>query len=149
MTGEPRFWEVTWQFEGKAFAPLKEKGQIIDYPAQSVVFSQGSIADGMYLVLRGYALVIYVDKSTGVERTIGIVAEGQSFGELGLLIEQPRMATVVAGTDLRVLKITPKVLEKIEQEAPATAAILYRKLARTLAEQLVAQGDLLTAGKRD
>jgi CRP-like cAMP-binding protein len=143
MSTEPDFWEVTWQFDGQAFEPLRSMGEELTYAAQATVFKQGDGPDGMYLVLSGYALVVTVDKDTGIEHTVGIVAQGQSFGELGLLIEQPRLATVVAGTELRVLKITPEILERIEQNAPQSAVILYKKLARTIAEQLVARGDLV------
>lgn len=146
-TTEPEFWEVSWQFEGEAFEPLRQMGEELTLKAQNVLFKQGDQADGMYLVLEGYALVIAVDEHTGVERTVGIVAQGQSFGELGLLINQPRMAMVVAGTDLKVLKITPATLDQIEKSAPYTAAILYKRLARTLGEQLVARGNLLGEAK--
>jgi CRP-like cAMP-binding protein len=112
------------------------------FEAQENIFEQGDQSDGMYLVLDGFALVIVTD-DTGIERTIGIVSQGQSFGELGLLINQPRLATVAAGTSMRTLKITPEQLEKIEREAPEIASILYKKLACTLAEQLVVRGRLL------
>ncbi len=142
MRAEPDFWEVTWQFKGEEFEPLRKMGETIDYKAQATVFEQGQMADGMYLVLKGYALVIAIDEG-GVERTVGIVVQGQSFGELGLLIQQPRLATVVAGTDLKVLKFTPETLKNVENQAPLSAAILYKKLARTLGEQLIARGNLL------
>ena len=53
------------------------------------------------------------------------------------MTHQPRLGAVASGTDLTVLKITPEQLEKIEQEAPHISSVLYKELARTLAEQLV------------
>lgn len=143
MPQDADFWEVTWRFEGKEFETLRNMVEEITFPAQANVFEEGDEADGMYLVLEGYALVVMVDKH-GVERTVGIVAQGQSFGELGLLINKPRMATVSAGTQLRVLKITPQQLAEIEAKAPDVTSILYKQLARTLAEQLVSSGQLRT-----
>lgn len=143
MAQEPIYWEVTWRFEGESFEILRTIGEEQTYRARTNVFGQGDKADGLYLVLDGFALVIATDPDTGNDRTVGIVEKGQSFGELGLLIDQPRMATVAAGTDLRVLKITPDSLAALEVEAPKVASALYKTLARTLAEQLVNVGNLL------
>ncbi|HLY26196.1 MAG TPA: cyclic nucleotide-binding domain-containing protein, partial [Aggregatilineales bacterium] len=92
--------------------------------------------DGMYLILEGAALIIRKTAS-GEERTVAIITEGQSFGELGLLVERSRQATAAAGTDLKVLKITPAVLELLHKNAPDMAFMMYRTLARSLAEQLL------------
>jgi CRP/FNR family transcriptional regulator, cyclic AMP receptor protein len=140
-------WEVSWQFEGEEFEILRSLSDEVAFRARSNVFKQGDAADGMYLVLEGYALVIATDE-TGAERTVGITMPGQSFGELGLLVQQPRMATVSAGTDLRVLKITPDSLSALEAREPAIASMMYKRLARTLASQLIVQGNLLGAEEK-
>ncbi len=136
-------WEVTWKFAGESFETLKAMAEEQSYTARTNVFQQGDPADGMYLVLDGFALVIASDEHTGDEHTVGIVTAGQSFGELGLLIRQPRTATVAAGTNLRVLKITPEMLVKLESKQPKIAVEMYKQLASTLAEQLLKTGDLL------
>ncbi len=136
-------WEVSWKFEGASFEVLRELGEEKTYRARTNIFQQGDPSDGMYLVLDGYALVIGTDAVTRTERAVGIVTPGQSFGELGLLVQQPRLATVSAGTDLRVLKITPEALANLEQRQPEIASTMYRQLARTLATQLIARSGLL------
>jgi CRP-like cAMP-binding protein len=138
MASEPDFWEVTWRVEDETFEELKAKSVEQTYKSQEAVFKQGDAADSMYLVVSGYALAITHDPKTGVERSTRIIPPGQSFGELGLLMGQPRSATVVAGTDMQVLKITLKTVKTLEQSDPHTSATLYKRLARTLAEQLVA-----------
>lgn len=138
-------WEVTWAFEGEAFETLRSLAQEKFYKARTNVFEQGDPPDGMYLVLDGFALVIAKDAERNVERTVGIVQAGQSFGELGLLVEQPRMACVSAGTDLRLLHITEETLASLEEQNPHIAAMMYKMLARTLAAQLIERGNLLKA----
>ena len=135
---DPDFWEVTWQTEGTEFEALVKLAIPETYPNQHIIFKQGDPADSMYLVQKGYALAVANDPETGEERNTGIVAAGQSFGELGLLMNQPRTATVVAGTDLTVLRVTLETLRALEEAEPAIAARLYKSLARTLAVQLVA-----------
>lgn len=132
-------WLVTWGFQGEAFDTLLSYAEEVTYPARATIFSQGDPADGMYLVVEGMVLVFKKDQQ-GAEHTIGIVTEGQSFGELGLLIGQPRNATVAAGLDVKLLKITPDTMRRLEQEKPELMMRLYKVLAQTLAEQWIRVG---------
>ena len=134
-------WEVTWKFEGDSFQTLKTIAEEHSYSAGATVFGEGDAADGMYLILEGSALIIRKTKS-GLERTVAIVNEGQSFGEIGLLVDRPRQATVAAGTDLKVLKITSMVLNLLHKSAPDMAYLIYQVLARSLAEQLLHTQDM-------
>ncbi|MBN1200551.1 MAG: cyclic nucleotide-binding domain-containing protein [Anaerolineae bacterium] len=136
---QAQHWLVTWGFEGDAFEALRAYAEEVSFPARATIFSAGDPADGMYLVLSGMALVFLKDDQ-GTERTIGIVTEGQSFGELGLLIGKPRHATVTAGLDVKLLKITPDTLEKLEQEQPSLVMKMYKALAQSLAEQWIRGG---------
>jgi len=138
MSVEPDFWEVSWRFDGASFEALLAEGEEVNFAADEVICQQGDPADCMYLVLDGYAVAVVVDKDSGRERAVSIIPEGQSFGELGLLMKQRRTATVSAGTDLKALKITQEVLRNLEQKQPESAMTLYKKLARTLAQQMVA-----------
>jgi CRP-like cAMP-binding protein len=140
-------WLVTWGFEGEAFATLRSYAEEIRFPARATIVSQGDPSDGMYLVLEGMALVFKTD-AEGNEVTIGIVTEGQSFGELGLLIGQPRDATVAAGLDVRVLKITQETLARLEKEKPDLMLQMYKVLAQTLAEQWTRVGPWADPNRR-
>lgn len=138
---EPDFWKVTWQFEGEAFEALRSLADEETFKAQEVIFEEGSDADAMFLVLEGYALAVTTDADSGEQRTVSIIASGQSFGELALLIRQPRRAAVVAGTDVRVLRVSTDALKRLEEQNSRAAAILYRKLAETLSAQLLLRAD--------
>jgi len=137
MAVDPDFWEVSWRFDGDEFDALKQMSEEVTFKADEMIFKRGDAADCMYLVLDGYALALIVDPKTGEQKQVSIIAEGQSFGELGLLMKQHRTATVSAGTDLKALKVTLDTLKSLEQGHARGAAILYKKLARTLAEQLI------------
>jgi CRP-like cAMP-binding protein len=136
---QPDHWLVTWGFAGEEFEALRAYADEVSYPARATIFSEGDPSDGMYLVLEGMVLVFTIDEN-GKERTLSIVTEGQSFGELGLLIGQSRNATIAAGLDVKLLKITPDKLEQLEKEKPALAMKMYKTLAQTLAEQWMRGG---------
>jgi CRP-like cAMP-binding protein len=129
-------WEVTWKFEDDSFETLMAIAEQHTFKAGTTVFKEGDAADGMYLIVEGSALIIR-QAENGEERTVGIVTEGQSFGEIGLLVDRPRRATVAAGTDLHCLKITRVGLDLLHKSAPDMAYMMYQVLARSLAEQLL------------
>ena len=132
-------WLVTWGFEGEDFDLLRTYADVVHYPERATIFSIGDTADAMYLVLEGIILVFDRD-AQGQEHLFGIVTAGQSFGELGVLVGRPRVATCTAGTDARLLKITPDTLAALEKDRPRLMLKLYKKLAQTLADQWVHGG---------
>ena len=67
------------------------------------VVQQGDPADSVYFVLDGVALAIKFHESAYVE--LARVGPGQCFGELGVIRSQPRAASVVAESELRLLRI--------------------------------------------
>ena len=137
MAVEPDFWEVSWHFDGEEFEALRSMSTEVSFKAEEVIFKTGEPADCMFLVLDGYAVAAIPDPNTGEQRAVSIIAEGQSFGELGLLMKQRRTGTVTAGTDIKALKVTLETLKGLEEGHSWTTALVYKKLARTLAEQLV------------
>ncbi|HEY6747936.1 MAG TPA: MFS transporter [Mycobacteriales bacterium] len=65
-------------------------------PAGQVVFAQGDVGDYFYVIESGEAEVI------GEGRVIATLEPGQAFGEIALLRQVPRTATVRAATELRL-----------------------------------------------
>ena len=69
-----------------------------------IVFRQGDPSDRLYSIGRGEAEVVREDPIRG-ETILARLGPGEFFGEMGLLGDAPRMATVRASTDLTVLSI--------------------------------------------
>ncbi len=59
-------------------------------------------------------------------------APGDSFGEMALIDEGPRSATIVAATDLRCLALSAWDFKPFVEEHPSIAWALLRTLARRL-----------------
>jgi CRP-like cAMP-binding protein len=136
-------WLISLNLDEASLAIVKEKAEIIQLPARENIFVEGDEdAAAMFLILEGMVLVLKKDEK-GQERTVSIIVEGQSFGEVGLLVDQPRMATVAAGIDTTLLKITPAVLGELEQNHPHVALSIYKGLARSFAYQWI---EMVTKG---
>jgi CRP-like cAMP-binding protein len=130
-------WSVTWKIDNDWFGFLRTLAEERNYEAGEVIFEEGDPPDGMYLVVRGTASVNRHE--AGQNKQIGQILAGGSFGELGLLIDKPRGATVIAQTELLALKITPYVIDVLRRNAPDIGLLLFEVLARSLATQ-VAKG---------
>ncbi|KAI8061752.1 camp-dependent protein kinase regulatory subunit [Gongronella butleri] len=65
-----------------------------------IVIEQGSVGDNFYLIESGVAICYRLD-SNGVQTQVNELAKGAYFGELALLNNSPRAATVVARGRLR------------------------------------------------
>lgn len=72
--------------------------------AGEIVFRQGERADRLYVIGKGEVEV--VRETPGKEDVVLVrLGEGQFFGEIGILGDTPRTATVRAATDIEVLSI--------------------------------------------
>ena len=94
-----------------AFAVFSE----VKYFAQGTpVVIEGEIADGFYILLSGCLTVI-----TG-SATVAELSEGDVFGEIGLMEEGKRMATIeVVSADAEVLYMSQQAFDTLRQTVPA------------------------------
>jgi CRP-like cAMP-binding protein len=84
----------------------------------------------MGLVLEG---VVQVEKG---DRVLGVLGEGELFGDMAFVLETRRTARVVAGgDDTRVLLFSQSGPKRVKD--PADQAVLWRNLARVIAQRLL------------
>lgn len=91
---------------------------------------QGDPGDAMYVILAGAADVI-IDGKTG-EIKVAELARNAFFGEIAILCDVPRTATIRATDQLVTLKITKDMFYRLVQEFPALAVEVMRVLAHRL-----------------
>jgi CRP-like cAMP-binding protein len=70
-----------------------------------VVIREGDAPDRFYIIESGRFLVDQRDPGTGVERRLREMGADEVFGELGLMNQAPRSATVTAASDGRLLAL--------------------------------------------
>jgi CRP-like cAMP-binding protein len=95
-------------------------------PAGQVLFKQGDSADLMYIVMSGKAEVIVHD------RVVDEAKEGAMLGEMSMLQDGVRSATIRAKTDCEILPIERKKFVFYIQHVPEFALHIMLVLAERL-----------------
>ncbi|MDO9461065.1 MAG: cyclic nucleotide-binding domain-containing protein [Alphaproteobacteria bacterium] len=91
---------------------------------------QGEMGNAAYLILSGEADVL-ADAGGGPVKVASVGRNG-FVGEMAILRDQPRTATVVAATEVSTLKITKESFLQLIQDSPKIAIELTRILAQRL-----------------
>jgi CRP/FNR family transcriptional regulator, cyclic AMP receptor protein len=92
-------------FDPQAFlATIGEGRKFVLFPKKQTIFTQGDTADAVFYIQTGKVRLTVVSK-TGKEATIGILGEGNFFGEGSLAGQALRMGSATAMTDCAVLRI--------------------------------------------
>jgi CRP-like cAMP-binding protein len=105
---------------------LAEVGKRRTYGADEEIVREGSTGTALYILLSGEARV----EQDG--REIGRLAAGDFFGELALIEEHPRSATVLAATDTDCLLFPAWEFTALLEEHPEVAVPILRVLIRRL-----------------
>src|SRR4051794_5736380 len=111
------------------WAELAAGAQQVTVHAGEWLFRAGEPGDSLYVVLTG-RLEIVIEGNP--DKVIRILGRGDSVGELALLTESPRSASVRARRDSELLYVTRDHFAKLLEERPEFAAGLTRVLGRQL-----------------
>ncbi len=131
-------------FSGMDPAKLKllaYTSDVVTYRAGQVLFRRGDVGDAAYVIIQGNAEVS-ITTDTG-EIPVAHLRDGDFLGEIAILCDTPRTATVTASTDLKTLRIRKERFFELLRQFPEMAIELTRLLAdrltRTTAELVEAQ----------
>jgi len=108
-----------------------ERVRLIPLAVGETLFSRGDPGDDLFVVAWGEVAVL-------VPKEVARLSEGDFFGEISLLADQPRTATVRATVDSQVLAFDRALLRDLVEASPDLLVVLLRflreRLIVTLAE---------------
>lgn len=102
------------------------------YDLNDVIIREDKEGYTFYVILSGAAKIVK-EISPDKEVELAIFSEGDCFGEMAILLEERRTATVLAGVNCYVFEIEGNHIETLSQSIQIK---LYRQFAITLAERL-------------
>jgi predicted acylesterase/phospholipase RssA/CRP-like cAMP-binding protein len=109
--------------------------------AGDVIFRQGDLADGLFILVSGRLRVSMA--GDGPERTVYDLGRGGIVGEMALLTDRPRSATVHAARDSDLLLLRVPSFTSLVERSPALVA----GMIRLIADRLLAVNELMLANR--
>ena len=123
-------------FNPHAFLSTIGKGRdMASFQKKNTIFAQGDATDGLFFIQKGKVQLSVVSEG-GREATLGILGEGDFFGEGGLAGQLLRMSSATAMTDCVLLHIEKKAMMRaLSLEQKLSAMFLKYLLKRNIRYQ--------------
>jgi CRP-like cAMP-binding protein len=109
-------------------------GEILPYGEGEMIINQGERADAMFMLVHG-TVAAFVKAKDGHESPLRTIEAGRHFGEIGVLEDGIRTASVRAKTNCRVFRVRKDAFQEILRKPELAAPLLYN-LSRSLALRL-------------
>jgi SulP family sulfate permease len=104
-------------------------------PDGEVLINQGDTAQGFFFIELG-EVTADVKSKDGKTIRLRTMKEGTIVGDMGMYLQCPAVATVVAKGPCTIYHLTGDNLAKLEKEKPDIASAFHRYMARLLCERL-------------
>jgi len=135
---------VGWLREVKLFAPitnpeldaLLKLGNVRSFEAYSNVVVEGEFSWGLFLIVEGTVGVYKKNPESDEVYDVGELAAGSFFGEMSLVDEQPRSATVRAKTKCKTFFISKEAFKQFLSESPDRKMRFYEACVKDLVARL-------------
>lgn len=112
---------------------LVSSGKVRVYPPEVTLCREGAIEDTFYIILAGEVRVTKMINNEEV-RLLKHLYPGDFFGEMALIHNAPRMATVSSVRQTQVLEIHKDDFEKVLQNSTSMSMAMVREVSRRLSE---------------
>ncbi|MDX1414104.1 MAG: SpoIIE family protein phosphatase [Candidatus Promineifilaceae bacterium] len=122
------------RLEESTLDTLREAADLRSYPSGTVFCRQGEPGDIFYVIVEGHLTATRLMED-GSERLLSVLHPGNYFGEMALIDDSPRMATVTAATPATVLEFSEDVFNRLLVESPAVANSFLRRVMGDMRSQ--------------
>jgi len=102
-----------------------------EYPKNSVILFEDDPGDALYIVSSGQVKVVLIGED-GREVILSVLGDGDFFGEMSLIDDEPRSAHVIAMKDSQLLVLRRDDFQSRLEEQPKIALKLLRVLVQRL-----------------
>ena len=108
------------------------------YEKGETIITEGETDDTIFLLVKG-AVAVFKNRRYEKNRLVGVLKEKEVFGEMSLLLDEPRSATVRVSTTQSLILSFKLDKEKLDGGKISKSSILiYKNIAKSLAHKLEA-----------
>ena len=121
-------------FADLSAADLARFGEVTrerEYPKNSVILFEDDPGDALYIVSTGQVKVVLIGED-GREVILSVLGDGDFFGEMSLIDDEPRSAHVIAMRDSHLLVLRRDDFQSQLEQHPKVALELLRVLVQRL-----------------
>ena len=111
-----------------------------DFEKGNVIITEGEPETAFYIIAKGGVEVVKNDK------VVGLMKQGDCFGEIAFLTRQPRNATIMARTEVSLMSVSASLMEQASTE---TQVRYYRIFLENLISRLSQATDKLVEADLD
>jgi twitching motility protein PilT len=115
------------------FPQLLKAAEVLQFSPDEAIISKGDPSDSFYVIVEGQAS-IRIKNAAGEESEVGRVPVPSSVGEIGLLLDEPRTASIVAIEPVTAVKFGGRAFQAMFTKIPEFGMGLSRGLAFRLAQ---------------
>jgi predicted acylesterase/phospholipase RssA/CRP-like cAMP-binding protein len=119
------------QLERPVLEELQTQVEVVDLKAGDTLVHKGEVGDCLYMVFRGQ-LGVLDDEASGIERLLKVMGRGEYLGEIALLGDTLRTATVRAQSDSIVIRLGRAAFERLLEKHPHARALLTGAMQQRL-----------------
>jgi len=101
------------------------------YPKNTIIISEGDDSDSLYAVLSG-KVKVYLSDDEGKEIIINIHGPGDYFGEMALLDDKPRSASVMTLEESKLAVLSKTAFEDCLSKNPQISLPIIRGMSKRL-----------------
>ncbi len=91
---------------------FKDSDDLVEFPAEAVIFTEGKEGNYMYVVMEGEVIISLNDK------VLATASPGEIVGEMALINSDIRSATVTAKTDCLLARIDQSSFDSLVRHVP-------------------------------
>ena len=124
-------------FEGIPEEQIEEIFEVVKkgtVPGYTTIFRQNQPGDKFFVIISGKVRVFKTDKKGG-ETEVAILGPGEYFGEMALLTDEPRSASVETLEETQLLVLTKTQLNQIITQIPNISLTFVKQMANRLLKE--------------
>jgi CRP-like cAMP-binding protein len=89
------------------------------------IITEGERGNSMFILVQGTVRVVHTPENE-TPRTLAELGEGSFFGEMGLISDAPRVASVIATRDCTLLEVTREMLSRLGARFPSLEQVVQQ-----------------------
>ncbi|MGB9093057.1 MAG: mechanosensitive ion channel family protein [Gallionella sp.] len=113
--------ELFSQMTESELRTLAEKLKYMPFARGSVITRQGATGQHWLFIIINGEVEVLVNAADGSRRSLNVLSKGSFFGEMSLMTGAPRVASVIARTDVECYRLDKEAFEEIMQARPGIA----------------------------